>query len=200
MTSYQSLIQHSRRQLRQHHCSKRSPSSEIPIATATEISNDESQHNFTPFQENIENDPDHSPIQLLKDDKSSDVYDIAKSIMYLKKTYHHHCDTDSAKELLTLGIYLSPTTEESDAISNLIHMDLHEDDPITALPEIDPPLVDSQLRKNLHIHYFNSELVCRGVIIPTDVKDKTRGLIKLLKSHEGDDISFKPLTNLRNFD
>lgn len=58
----------------------------------------------------------------------------------------------------------------------------------------------SMLRRDLHLNKLTEELIARGVSIPTDMAGKIRELIKLLKSDEGDDFSFLPVTCNDNFD
>ena len=56
----------------------------------------------------------------------------------------------------------------------------------------------SQLRKHRYLQYLTSDLIAREVSIPTLIQDKIRGLVKLLKLHEGDETSFKPVTDINN--
>lgn len=89
---------------------------------------------------------------------------------------------------------------ESVATSNIDNIPLNYNFVPDYTPLMKGEVLYSILRKNIHLSHIIVELQARGVLIPNGSENKIRDLIKLLKIDEGNDKSFKPITNSEAFD
>lgn len=89
---------------------------------------------------------------------------------------------------------------ESIANSDLQQITLNDEFLTNYIPLIIGRIPYSNIKKDTHLCHVIEKLDTHGVSIPLPSRYKIRDLVKLLKVHERDDKSFKPVTSHENFD
>ena len=90
--------------------------------------------------------------------------------------------------------------EESVETHDLEHLNVDNQLLLDYTPLIRGRVKYSDLRRDRHLSHLKAELIARGVNAPNDIETKIRSLIILLKSCEGDESTFQPVTDAANFE